>query len=89
MSGYYDDRYDGQFKVAAVQAGPIVRDAPQWFDLQSTLEKAVGLIDEAGKMGARLIVFPEAWLPTYPYWCMDYTELPTDERSPSPGFAEI
>jgi len=74
MSGHYD--YP-RFKVAAVQAGPIVRDAPQWFDLESTLDKATGLIDEAGRQGARLIVFPECWLPCYPYWSLDLTDRPT------------
>ncbi len=78
MSGYHD--YP-QYKVAAVQAGPIVRDAPQWFDLESTLGKAISLIAEAGRKGARLIVFPECWLPCHPYWSMDLTD--------SPGFAEI
>jgi predicted amidohydrolase len=64
-------------KVAAVQAAPIVRDAPQWFDLDSSLDKAIGLIEEAGGKGARLIVFPECWLPCYPYWSLDLNERPT------------
>lgn len=51
------------FKVAAVQAGMVLKDPPQWFDLKASLEKAINLIDEAGKEGARLIVFPEEWLP--------------------------
>ena len=51
MSGHYD--YP-RFKVAAVQAGSIFRDAPQWFDLEATLEKAIGLIDEAGREGGAL-----------------------------------
>lgn len=70
-----------RFKAAAVQASPVVRNAPQWFDLESTLDKAINLIAEAGRKGARLIVFPECWLPCYPYWSLDLTD-----RS---GFAEI
>lgn len=66
--------YNLRFKVAAVQAGSIFRDAPQWFDLEATLAKAIGLIEEAGKKGARLIVFPECWLPCFPYWSLDYTD---------------
>ena len=62
-----------KYKAAAVQAGPIFRDAPQYFDLEATLEKAVGLIEEAGREGARLIVFPECWLPCFPYWSLDLT----------------
>ena len=74
MSGYYDFP---RFKVAAVQASPIVRDAPQWFDLEATLNKAISLIDEAGRNGARLIVFPECWLPCYPYWSLDVNDRAT------------
>ncbi len=62
-----------RFKAAAVQAGPIYLDAPRYFDLEATLEKAVGLIEEAGQEGARLIVFPEGWLPCFPYWSLDHT----------------
>lgn len=63
-----------RFKVAAVQASPVVRDAPDWFDAKSTLDKATSLIAEAGRNGARLIVFPETWLPCYPYWGFDFAE---------------
>ncbi len=70
-----------RFKAAVVQAGPVVRDAPEWFDLKGTLDKAVSLIAEASKEGARLIVFSETWLPCYPYFCLDLA----DRR----GFNEI
>jgi len=68
MSEHDDNR---RFKVAAVQASPIIGDAPNWFDLKSTTDKAVSLIAEAGNKGARLIVFPECWIPCYPYWALD------------------
>jgi len=71
MSGGYEHL---RFKAAAVQAGPVLKDAPQYFDLESTLDKALGLIDEAGSRGARLIVFPECWLPCFPYWSLDFTD---------------
>jgi predicted amidohydrolase len=74
MSGLYNQQ---KFKVAAIQAGPIFRDAPQYFDVDATLDKGIGLIDEAGRKGARLIVFPECWLPCYPYWSHDLTEQAT------------
>ena len=70
-----------RFKAAAVQASSIVRDAPVWFDLEATLDKANNLITEAGNKGARLIVFPECWLPCYPFWCLDLADRP--------GFNEI
>ena len=56
------------FKAAAVQAAPVLRDAPTYLDLQATLQKACDLIAQAGGNGARLIVFPEGFLPTHPYW---------------------
>ncbi len=63
-----------KFKAAAVQAGSVFRDAPQWLDVRATLEKSTRLIDEAGGNGARLIVFPELFLPGYPYWSLDFNE---------------
>lgn len=72
-----------KFKAAAVQAGMVLKDAPGWFDMKASLDKAVSLIDEAGRNGARLIVFPEGFLPGHPHavFCMgtsvlkDYHEL--------------
>jgi nitrilase len=49
-------------KAAAVQATPV------FLDLGATLKKAIALIEEASSEGAELIVFPEAFLPTYPDW---------------------
>jgi len=51
-----------QFKAACVQA------APAYMDLQGSVAKAVRLIDEAAKNGARLIAFPETWIPGYPWF---------------------
>lgn len=67
-------QHDLRVKVAAVQDGPVLKDAPEWFDLDSTMDKAIRLIEEAGKKGARLIVFPECWMPAFPYWSMDFAD---------------
>ena len=48
-------------KVALVQAAPVL------FDKAATVDKAVQKILEAGKNGAQLIVFPESFIPCYPY----------------------
>lgn len=41
---------------------------PCWFDLQGTVDKTVKLIHQAAANGARLISFPECWVPGYPVW---------------------
>ena len=47
-------------RVAVVQAAPVV------YDLEKTLEKAIGLIREAAEKGANIVVFPETFIPGYP-----------------------
>ncbi|HQB34273.1 MAG TPA: nitrilase-related carbon-nitrogen hydrolase [Syntrophorhabdus sp.] len=59
-----------KYKVAAVQAGPVYLDRPGYFDVNATLAKACTAIEEAGKNGARLVVFPETFLPGYPHFSM-------------------
>ncbi|NVO85497.1 carbon-nitrogen hydrolase family protein [Hymenobacter terrestris] len=51
-----------RFTVAAVQAAPI------YLNLPASLAKAETLIAQAAAQGAKLVVFPETWLPGYPAW---------------------
>ena len=60
-------------KVAAVQAAPV------FMDKEKTIEKACGLIREAGSNGAELIVFSETFIPAYPAYYTGGTESPLDE----------
>jgi len=48
--------------VAVVQHPPVLLDRDQ------TIRRGTELIEEAARNGARLISFPEAWIPGYPEW---------------------
>ena len=50
-----------KFKVAAVQAAPV------FLDLDATVDKTIGLIQQAAAQGAKLIAFPETFIPGYPW----------------------
>ncbi|MEZ5427813.1 MAG: carbon-nitrogen hydrolase family protein [Pyrinomonadaceae bacterium] len=49
-------------KVALVQKAPV------FLNLPKTLEKAAAIAEESVRAGARIIVFPETWIPGYPIW---------------------
>lgn len=49
-------------RVASVQA------EPAWLDLDAGVEKMRRLIAEAAEGGARLVAFPETFIPGYPWW---------------------
>jgi len=51
-----------EIKVAAAQLTPV------FLNKEKTVEKACEVIEEAGKNGAKLIVFPEAFISGYPDW---------------------
>lgn len=50
------------FIAAAVQA------EPAWLDVSAGVDKAVSLIAEASRNGAKLVAFPETWIPGYPHF---------------------
>lgn len=49
-------------KVAAAQS------TPSFLNREKTVKKACDLILDAGKNGAKLIVFPKVYIPGYPDW---------------------
>jgi nitrilase len=50
------------FLVVAVQI------SPAFLDREATIDRACEAIADAGTRGARLVVFPEAFVPGYPLW---------------------
>jgi amidase/nitrilase len=42
--------------------------SPHFFDKEKTLEKTCRFIEEAGRLGIDLLVFPEVYFCGYPYW---------------------
>lgn len=54
-------------KVAAIHAASV------YLDRDATLEKAARLIAESAAEGAKLIVFPESFLPGFPFWISTHT----------------
>ena len=51
-----------KFKVAAAQLSPV------FLNKEKTIAKACAAIKEAGEKGAKLILFPEAFISAYPDW---------------------
>lgn len=49
-------------KAAAVQIAPVLEDR------QATTDKVCAFIEQAGENGAEIIVFPETFIPNYPYF---------------------
>src|SRR5262245_6207594 len=46
----------------------LIQHPPVFLNLDASVEKACALIEQAAQAGARLIAFPETWLPGYPVW---------------------
>ena len=50
------------FTIGVIQASPV------FMDLEATIDKACKLIFEAAKNGAKIVLFPEVFVPGYPDW---------------------
>ena len=61
------------YKVAAAHVAPV------FLDTDRSVDKACSVIDEAAGKGARLIAFPEAFLPGFPVWAALEAPIRTHE----------
>jgi aliphatic nitrilase len=61
------------YKVAAAHVAPV------FLDTDRSVDKACSVIDEAADHGARLIAFPEVFLPGYPVWAALEAPIRTHE----------
>jgi nitrilase len=57
-----DHTMNHKIKVAAAQFAPV------FLNKSKSIEKACKIIEDAAKNGAKLVVFPEAFIPGYPDW---------------------
>lgn len=55
-------------KAASPHRVAVVQHPPVALNRQKTLERGVELLEEAAAGGARLVSFPETWVPGYPEW---------------------
>ncbi len=63
-------------RVAIAQISPV------FMDKEGTIKKAIRYIEEAGEKKADLIVFPESYIPAFPYW-------QEGSNDPAKDFAEV
>lgn len=61
------------FKAAVAHAAPV------YLDPAATVEKACALIAEAARNGARIIAFPESYLPGFPVWAALFRPIETHD----------
>src|SRR2546426_8185793 len=55
-------------KVASPHRVAVVQHPPVLLHRDKTIKRGVQLMEEAAEGGARLVSFPETWLPGYPEW---------------------
>jgi len=60
-----------RFKIAAAHVAPV------FLDPAATAEKAVSAIAEAARAGARLVAFPESFIPGFPLWAALHAPIRT------------
>lgn len=73
MNNDKENNMNNKIIVAAAQLTPV------FLNKEKTVDKACDAIAEAGKNGAKLIVFPEAFISGYPDWVWLYPPYKSKE----------
>ena len=68
---------ESKVKIALVQESPVI------LNLQKTLEKLARIADECAREGAKIVVFPETWIPGYPIWLDEAPEIALWDHPPA------
>lgn len=72
-----DNFSQGDFKMSDTDKGEVsnstirvavTQHEPVWLNLDGTVEKTCTIIAEAAAAGAKLVAFPELWIPGYPVY---------------------
>lgn len=58
----------GSTAIADTVRVAVTQHEPVWLDLQGTVKKTCAIIKDAAEAGAKLVAFPECWIPGYPCW---------------------
>src|SRR5699024_1689474 len=56
--------FNGKEKVTVA----IAQASPVFMNKDATIQKAIKWINKASKKGADMVVFPESYIPAFPYW---------------------
>jgi predicted amidohydrolase len=60
----------------------VTQHEPVWLDLQGTVAKTCKIIQDAAKAGAKLVAFPEVWVPGIPLLCYLIHSITADTDLP-------
>jgi len=66
---------EGSAKPSDTVRVAVTQHEPVWLDLKGTVAKTITIIKEAAGAGAKLVAFPECWIPGYPAWMVPTCRL--------------
>lgn len=67
----------------------LIQHPPVFLNLPASVERAGSLTRKAGEKGARVVVFPETWLPGYPVWLDEAPEAALWDHPPAKALFQV